>query len=438
MAGKLIIAAAGSGKTKLIVDDAIAKANRGIRVLITTYTDACEQEINERIISQCRYFPEQITVQSWWSFLLAHCVKPFQGSLFDHDVKGVVLINGKSGLRSYNAAGKPMYWGEKDFDKFYFSTDKRIYSDKLALLALRCDDESNGHVFSRISRCFQSIFIDEIQDFAGYDLEIIDRLLNSCNDVLLVGDPRQATYSTHSSSKHRQYKKAHIVNFFEDKSVNLTIDDTSLIVNYRCCQSICDTSNALYPDMRATRSGNEEITDHDGVFAILPEDVDQYLATYQPMQLRHSVSSAVNTEYPAINFGKSKGLTYERVLIYPTGPILSWLKDNGFALTQAGRSKFYVALTRARSSVGIIIDKTNLKKITALAQYHPEQNTKKGTDAAPKWQFEFHTLPQGFQGIAIQQKINGVTITIYGHISPTKHEAVSKTKELILKIGDRC
>ena len=55
---KLIIASAGAGKTTFIVNDAIAKAHEGKRVLITTFTDACEREIQQKIIDQngCIHF----------------------------------------------------------------------------------------------------------------------------------------------------------------------------------------------------------------------------------------------------------------------------------------------------------------------------------------------------------------------------------------------
>jgi DNA helicase-2/ATP-dependent DNA helicase PcrA len=436
MAGKLIIAAAGSGKTQFIVDQAIAKANQGIRVLITTYTEACEQEIQERIVKECRYFPEQITVQSWWSFLISHCVKPFQASLFDFDVKGLLLVNGKSGLKYHTKTEQPVYYGESEFEKFYFTPDKKIYSDKLALLALRCDDKSGGRALDRISRCFNAVFIDEIQDFAGYDLEIIDRLLNRCNEVVLVGDPRQATYSTHSTTKHKQYKKADIVNFFEDNSVAIEIDDTSLIVNYRCCQPICDVSNALYPDMHAARSGNHEITGHDGVFAILPEKVDEYLSAYQPMQLRYSVSSAVNENHPVMNFGKSKGLTFERVLIYPTDPMLKWLKDSSHELKQAARSRFYVAITRARSSVAVILQQKDQNKISHLSKYTPS-DINEGKTETQNWHIDARKVSQGFQGVATKKDSNGTVTSIYGHISGDAKEAISKTAELIESIDHR-
>jgi DNA helicase II / ATP-dependent DNA helicase PcrA len=68
-----------------------------------------------------------------------------------------------------------------------------------------------------------------------------------------------------------------------------------------------------------------------------------------------------------MNFGESKGLSFDRVLIYPTKPIFYWLNNNNSDLAPTSRSKFYVALTRARFSVGIVYDyndKTNLEHIT--------------------------------------------------------------------------
>ena len=65
---------------------------------------------------------------------------------------------------------------------------------------------------------------------------------------------------------------------------------------------------------------------------------------------------AVNPDYPAHNFGDSKGLTFDRVLIYPTKPMLAWFLDHKTELKFQSRSKLYVAITRARHSVGIVFD----------------------------------------------------------------------------------
>ena len=71
-----------------------------------------------------------------------------------------------------------------------------------------------------------------------------------------------------------------------------------------------------------------------------------------------------------MTFGKSKGLEFERIIIYPTEPFIKWLNDNSEPLAPTSRSKFYVAITRAISSVGIIYeydDSTNIEGIQKFA-----------------------------------------------------------------------
>ena len=54
-----------------------------------------------------------------------------------------------------------------------------------------------------------------------------------------------------------------------------------------------------------------------------------------------------------MNYGESKGLGFDRVLIYPTQKILDFILKNK-SLDGTSRAKFYVAITRARHSVGIV------------------------------------------------------------------------------------
>jgi superfamily I DNA/RNA helicase len=212
-------------------------------------------------------------------------------------------------------------------------------------------------VVNRISRIYSHIFIDEVQDLAGYDLELL-KLFFACNsNILLVGDPRQGTYSTNSVSKNKQYQRTKIINFFTDKIDNLTRDNKSLTTNYRCNKIVCEFSNKLFPDMQQTTSGNSNTTGHDGIFYVKECDLEYYLQQYKPMQLRYNrEEKKVNENYCVKNFGESKGLSFDRVLIYPTKPILDWLKDNNSNFADTSRSKFYVAVTRARYSVGIVVN----------------------------------------------------------------------------------
>lgn len=342
---KLIIAAAGSGKTTYLIDEAIK--NRDKKVLITTYTQANEAEIKKKIIEKINYIPENITVQTWFSFLLKHGVRPYQGIIFDKRINGLILVNNKSAL----------YVRKSETEKYYFTKDIKVYSDKISEFVCAVNEKTNSAVVNRISKIYSKIFIDEIQDLAGYDLELLKLLFSSKSEVLLVGDPRQGTYSTNSSSKNKQFKKANVVNyFFQDKSIKIETDETSLLVNYRCNEPICSLSNNLFKNFVGTKSGNDSLSGHDGVFFIKEKDIEDYLKKYNPVQLRDSKKKIVNENFMVMNFGESKGLSFDRVLIYPTKPFTDWFLNNESDLAETSRSKLYVAITRARYSVAIVLN----------------------------------------------------------------------------------
>jgi superfamily I DNA/RNA helicase len=372
MSNKLIIAAAGSGKTTFLVNEAIKQKDG--KILITTYTQANEAEIRKKIIEKNKCIPENVTIQTWFSFLLKHGVRPFQGILFEKKIKGLILINGQSGLKTYrnqcheckqkktvkdgcSKCKNPIYFGEEnEFERHYFTKGLKIYSDKLSKFVFRCNEKTIGSVIDRISRIYSHIYIDEVQDLAGYDLELLKLIFNCSSTIVLVGDPRQGTYSTNSSSKNKQFKKTQIVYFFEDDTLAIETDQNSLLINYRSIPPICDLSNKLFPDFLKTTSGNIQNTEHDGVFFVKQSDVEIYLKTYNPIQLRDSKRTNVNDNFEVMNFGEAKGLSFDRVLIYPTKPFIDWLKNINVELAPTSRSKFYVAITRARYSVGIIYD----------------------------------------------------------------------------------
>lgn len=354
---KLIIAAAGSGKTSFLIKEAL-KIN-GKKVLITTYTQANEEEIREKLFKVNKCIPENIDVKTWFSFLLQQGVKPYQSYLYEKDIKGLLLVNDQSAK----------YSKESDIQNHYFTDSKKIYSDKISKFVFKCNEKGNGCVIDRLRRIYSHIYIDEVQDLAGYDLEFLKLLFKCESSTLLVGDPRQGTYSTNSTSKNKKFKKAQILHFFENIPNEIVIDNTSLTTNYRCVPQICNLSNKLFPDHPCTSSGNSNTTEHDGVFLVKPQDGEKYLTRYNPIQLRDSRSTPVNTNFKVMNFGESKGLSFDRVLIYPTKPFCKWLDNNLSNLAPTSRSKFYVAITRARFSVGIVYDFNDVTNIDGVSKY---------------------------------------------------------------------
>jgi len=362
-ANKIVIAAAGSGKTTYLVEEALKV--RDERVLITTYTISNEGEIRAKFFERVGHVPANVVIMTWFSFLIAHGVKPFQGALFDFAFSGLVLVSRQSAFRYENPQGRPVYWPEDEVDKHYFDPSRRVYSDKLSKLAIRCDKRSGGAVFDRISRVFPNIFVDEVQDLAGYDLDVLEALCRGSARLLMVGDPRQVTYLTHHERRHQKYADGGIVNFLRGelpRKVPVDIDETTLSQSHRNSPIICEVSSRLYPslpvsqacDCSGCRSSPGTAA---GLFILQKVDYAHYLAAVEPMQLRDRIDSAgVNREFPVMNFGESKGLSFDHVVVLPTVPMRDWLADPASDLKPQSRAKFYVALTRARHSVAIVTD----------------------------------------------------------------------------------
>ena len=81
MENKIVIAAAGSRKTTLIVEESIQNVDR--KILILTYTTENLKQIAEYLIQKNGAIPSNITIQSWYSFLLTDGVRPYQNFVYD-------------------------------------------------------------------------------------------------------------------------------------------------------------------------------------------------------------------------------------------------------------------------------------------------------------------------------------------------------------------
>lgn len=346
---KLMIAAAGSGKTTYLVTKALEVSEEN--VLITTYTEENEREIRRKIIDKNGSIPQNITVQTWFSFLLQHGVRPYQGSM-NSKLFGKRIGFYLSSKRS--AKGCP----ERNFFRYYFTQGLKIYSDKISKFIFRCNEKTGGGVISRISRIYQHIFVDEVQDLAGWDLETIKMLFRTQSKILLVGDPRQVPYLTNHSSKYEKYTNGKIKEFVETEChrLNCAIDQVTLSKTHRNNQSICDFSSKLFPRYKHAIPCDcvecrRSTTNHEGVFLVKSDDQQSYINTYSPQILKFKSS-----KFPELNYGKSKGLTFKRVLIFPTAKIKKWIRNRQSELRDFTRCKFYIAITRAKHSVGIIYD----------------------------------------------------------------------------------
>jgi DNA helicase-2/ATP-dependent DNA helicase PcrA len=230
-------------------------------------------------------------------------------------VKTVFFPEGRSPCAPYGRTGQ-----------YYFQNGDAIYSDKISRFVIDCEAKTNGSVTTRLCQLYDDIFIDELQDLSGYDLDLLEVFLRSRLRVVMVGDPRQCTYVTNNAAKNSQYRGIGILKLIHQWQQAGLFQVETHARSFRCNQQICDYSDALWPDMDATVSHNTETTGHDGVFIVKQEDMDDYIERFSPTILRYN-KNADSAGYPALNFGNAKGLEFERVLIIPHGPIKKYIQS---------------------------------------------------------------------------------------------------------------
>jgi ATP-dependent DNA helicase UvrD/PcrA len=338
---RIIVASAGSGKTTAIVDRACAAMKS--RVAVVTYTTNNTSGIERLIYGRAGHIPAHVTISTWYSFLLRHMVRPYQRSLYPESVKRLYFHNGISAP----------YSKQENIAGHYFGEAGCIYLDKVSKFACQLIVKTKGSPIRRLEDIFEHLYIDEVQDLAGWDLELIEILMKSRIGVTLVGDHRQATFSTNSAHKNKAYAGAKIINKFEEWKKAKLCDLEFQSISHRCVQAICDFVDRLHPEMPKTTSLNSVVTDHDGIFAVRERDVEAYMKTFDPQTLRYD-RKMKNVPGTPINYGASKGLTFERTLIFPNGPLSKFLLT-GDPKDAGSISKIYVAMTRARQSTAIVI-----------------------------------------------------------------------------------
>ncbi len=341
---RVIIACAGSGKTTRLVKEALV--NRDRRIAILTYTNNNARQITKKFGELNSGVPKHVEVLTWFAFLLRECVRPYQRSKYaDKRIESLLFVNQRS------ARGI----AEQDTGRYYFANGDLIYSDKIGRFVVECEKNSGHRVTARLGQIFTDVFIDEFQDVAGWDLDVVAGLLQSGIRVTLVGDPRQHIYSTNPSSKNEQYLGSGIVKLLSQWEQAGLCAVESMNGSHRCHSAICDFANSLWPGMDPMNSNRTDTTDHDGVCLVAESAVHNYIQRYRPQILRHD-KRATTYGYEAFNFGLAKGLEFARVLIVPTEPIKKYLRTGSLSHVERSKDKLHVAVTRAQHSVAFVFD----------------------------------------------------------------------------------
>ena len=353
---RLHLAVAGGRKTQSIVD-ACNRSEADRRRLVVTYTQTGQSELEDRLSAQCSA-ENRPRVMGWYQFLLAHWLRPFLALYFP----------GRE-LRGFNYEGEPAYdkFSLKDTRRF-FDSDGAVFALHLVRLAMLVSEASEGAVLDRLSRIYDEIYVDEVQDLTGCDLHILESLMHSSIDLTMVGDLRQSIVETNTRDRNlNQYKGLDKVDWYRKQEKAGLLEIVEMNDTYRSTQVIAELSDSVLPaaaSFPATFSQVKYDVEHQGVFLVHEEDVAAYVQTFAPLCLRDRVSTFKHLDLPFSNFGQAKGVTADHVLIAPNGTIREHLAK-GTPLANRTSCGLYVGITRAKYSVAFVMDEDDVKVVAS-------------------------------------------------------------------------
>lgn len=344
------LAVAGSRKTQSIVNSC-SSGPLGRRRLVLNYTVSGQRSLEQRLRAACHpsCLPD---VSGWYAFLLHHWVRPFLPLKYPgRRLTGLNFKDNPVATRN----GIVVATGVNRF----LDPDSRAYKRFLSKLAIDVDDAAEGTVITRLQRMYDEIYVDEVQDMTGYDLDVLERLLKSTSSIHLVGDIRQSVFDTNPQDRRlRKFRGLNMINWFkeQEKAGRLSLEFSS--ETWRSVQAVATFADTIFnPDFKfpPTISKQVESSSHDGIFAVAPADFAAYMRTFNPVCLRQRITTRIPDGVSAINFGVAKGLTYERVAIFPTAAMKEFL-IKGTLLSDKSACGLYVGVTRAIHSVAFVMD----------------------------------------------------------------------------------
>lgn len=332
MAKRVVLAVAGAGKTKLIID----QLELDSRALIITYTINNTLNIKHRIINKFGFIPKGVHVYTYFSFLMKFCVRPIVGN--ELKIKGA----------SFDS---PPKFAKKDQLNHYMTKTGRMYHSRIAKFIVNAGMVND--LINRIEKYYDFLCVDEVQDFAANDFNLLCELLTLKIEVLLVGDFYQHTFDTSRdgnirASLHKDYEK--YCGVF--KALGVEVDIGSLSRSHRCSPTICSfISDSLGIPMSSHRTdivNIEFISDSHRIHDLMSDNATAKLF-YQGSNKYIGWTD---------NWGNTKGLDdfQDICVVLNKTSLLAYKNGKLSSIAQSSLNKLYVACTRTKGNLFFIAE----------------------------------------------------------------------------------
>ena len=327
---RVIFAVAGSGKTTYIVNSLTLDK----RSLIITYTDTNYINLSIKIAKQFGgIWPSNIKLMTYFQFLLRFCYRPFLSDIIR--ARGIVYVN------------NPNRYAKQENIDYYLSPNGYFYSNRLALFLEKHNVVDD--IMERIRTYFDVFIIDEIQDIAGRDFNLLEKMIYTDVSMLFVGDFFQHTFDT---SRDGNVNNGLFDNLsaYEKRfwSKGIQCDHETLKNSWRCSENVCKfITEKLGIHIYSNRGSNDNTTIR---FVSDATEVTQILKSNDIVKLHYQNSARSGVGHR--NWGDTKGEDkYNDVCVLLNKTTMKKYSSGKLSeLPPATRNKLYVAITRAHGN----------------------------------------------------------------------------------------
>jgi superfamily I DNA/RNA helicase len=224
-----------------------------------------------------------------------------------------------------------------------------LYHNRIAKLLVQC--EVLEEVNERLKKYYDHLFIDEVQDFAGHDFNLLKSVVKANMNIMLVGDFYQHTFDTSrdgntNANLHKDYEKYQKI--FEKEKVEPNKE--YLNKSYRCTESVCNfITNQIGIHIETHKEVDSKV-----VFIKDKTEIDKVFNDDSVIKLFYRESHKYKCH--SRNWGDCKGENhYKNVCVVLNKTTMThFKKENLSELKPVTKNKLYVACSRANNDLYFI------------------------------------------------------------------------------------
>ncbi|PAT01135.1 hypothetical protein CI105_08375 [Candidatus Izimaplasma bacterium ZiA1] len=263
---KLVIAAAGSGKTHSLIEEVVSVVRNEMSphkyICVVSFTNSVSDEIISKVEKDLGYVPDNLHISTIHGFLYRFIIKPYAKFVVCSSSDVVELIQSRVDEISFIKNEKDTTKKRNLINSFKRKNrlKGRIFIDDMITTSnlITQDKECS----SNISELISHVFIDEFQDVTANLNNVFERIrVHKKTKFYLVGDPEQyiMSFTSHQQS-------------FKNLPINLNIHKTRTYDvkkntdNWRSTQKITDFLNNFHSSVSQTSVSKHKNLDIEVIF----------------------------------------------------------------------------------------------------------------------------------------------------------------------------